>query len=154
MTAPPFHYREIARRHLDATFARMRDTNTPVPPGGWIRTLRDALGMTRSDLARRLEITEQAIKRSEAAESGGTIRLDTLARVAEALDAELVYTLIPRTPLEETVDARATALARREFDDADHTMDLEQQRPETRDTRAFERRVDELRRSNRLWRDP
>lgn len=144
-------YREIARRHLDeqcATFEQVLPAN---PPDGWIRTIREALGMSRADLARRLGLTAEAVKRYETTEAQGTIQLDTLTRVANALGAHVRYAVVPDQPLEQTVRERALELARSELAQVDHTMNLEGQLPSRPATDQLERRVDELRRSSRLW---
>lgn len=47
--------------------------------------------------------------------------------MADALDCELVYALVPRRPLAEAVDRRATELARRAVLGVAHSMALEQQ---------------------------
>jgi hypothetical protein len=55
--------------------------------------------------------------------------LAQLRKLAEGLDCELVYALVPRMPLREVVEARADALARQEVMGVTHTMSLEDQRP-------------------------
>jgi predicted DNA-binding mobile mystery protein A len=65
--------------------------------------------------------------RLEASERNQTIRLDTLARAAEAMDCELVYALVPRKPLEELVTEQAGRKASEQLRRLGHTMALEQQ---------------------------
>jgi predicted DNA-binding mobile mystery protein A len=118
-----------ARQALDRRTVELRRVAAAAarPAGGWVRAIREALGMTTADLATRLGVAQSTIQRLEASEQAGRIQLDTLARVADALDCDLVYALVPRRPLEDVVDDRARELARDELVSVGHTMDLEAQ---------------------------
>ena len=119
-----------ARRALDRRFEELRENLVGAaarPAGGWIRAIRQALGMSTADLAARLEVAPSTVNRFELNERAGRIQLDTLARVAEALDCDLVYALVPRRTLEDIVDDRARTMALRELGAVGHTMDLEAQ---------------------------
>src|SRR4051812_40421450 len=101
-----------AIRHLDKRFAALRPLATaPRPPKGWLRAIRDALGMTTAQLARRLGVSQPRIVELEQSEVGGTVTLNTLQRAAEALGCRLVYVLVPERPLAEVVQERARRLA-------------------------------------------
>jgi predicted DNA-binding mobile mystery protein A len=63
--------------------------------------------MSASELGMRLGVRQQTIHDLEVSERRRTIQLDTLARAADAMDCDLVYALVPRTSLEETVRSRA-----------------------------------------------
>lgn len=97
------------------------------PTGGWVRTIRDALGMTAADLAHRLGVSGVAVTKLEASEREGRARLDTLARAADALGCDLVVALVPRTSLDETVRARARRVATARLNEVTTTMALEVQ---------------------------
>jgi predicted DNA-binding mobile mystery protein A len=97
------------------------------PPRGWIRALREALGMSARQLGQRLGVKQQSVMDLEASEAQGTIQINTLMRVAEALDCTLVYALVPRTSLDEMVTARARSVARAQLVRIGHNMDLEAQ---------------------------
>ena len=78
-----------------------------------------------------------------------------MRRLADGLDCELVYALVPRRPLTETIRARARAIATEEVGGVAHTMSLEEQRPGAERLRKqVERRADELLRGrwSDLWR--
>ena len=90
-----------ARASLDARIEPLRPAAQFVaPPKGWIRAIRDAIGMSGVQLARRMEMTPQSVVDMEKSEAAATIRLETLRKAANALDCTLVYALIPSTPLE------------------------------------------------------
>lgn len=113
------------------------------PHGGWIRAIRDALGMTASQLAARLRVAQPSIANLEASEQRGTIKLDSLARVADALDCDLVYALVPRRPLETMYAERAREVARERLRPVEQTMALERQSVDP-SAHAVEDRVDEI----------
>lgn len=124
------------------------------PLRGWIRAIREAVGMSTTDLAVRLGLTRQAIFAMERSEAEGTIQLDTLRRAATALDCRLVYALVPNDSLSETVDRRARDVARRELGTVLHTMALEDQALSAeRSEELLNDLADELKNSRRLWRN-
>jgi predicted DNA-binding mobile mystery protein A len=83
--------------------------------------------MTQDDLGHRLSVTKQAVRQLEVSEADDSIRLGTLRRAAEALDATLVYALVPNSTLDDTVERRARVVAQRDVERAGHTMLLEDQ---------------------------
>jgi predicted DNA-binding mobile mystery protein A len=83
--------------------------------------------MPAVQLARRLGMKAQSIADIEKSEASGTIQMKTLRRVAEALDCVVVYAIVPKSSLEDMVDARAREIAGRELARIAHTMDLEAQ---------------------------
>jgi predicted DNA-binding mobile mystery protein A len=117
-----------ARRRLDERLRLLKpeDRFRP-PPRGWVRAIRDALGMTGVQFARRLEIKPQSVDALEQSEASGSIQLRTLRRAAEALDCTLVYALVPNDSLENSVRARARKIALRDLGRVAHTMKLEAQ---------------------------
>lgn len=116
-----------ARRSLDRVLTPYRTLPGRRPPRGWIRAIRDALGMTAAQLGVRLGVSQPSVQKLERSEQEDTIQLSSLRRVAEALDCELVYVFVPRTPLEQTFDTAARAFARRELGAINHSMALEDQ---------------------------
>lgn len=81
------------------------------PRSGWVKTLRLAMGMSSLALGQRLEMSAQGVRQLERAESRGTITLKTLARLADGLDCDVRYVLVPRTSLVEQVLRRAQELS-------------------------------------------
>ena len=116
-----------ARRSLDRTLTPYRELPGRRPPKGWIRAIRDALGMTAEQLGERLSITQPSVQRLERSEAEDTIQLNTLRRVAEALGCEVVYALVPREGLQQAYDRAAREVARRELGAISHSMALEDQ---------------------------
>jgi predicted DNA-binding mobile mystery protein A len=122
--------RHTARRALDRRLEHWRELGsaTTRPRGGWVRAIREALGMSAADLGRLMHVTDTSVLRLEQSEQGNRARLDTLKRAADALGCDLVYALVPRQPLEQIVAVRARDVARDELARVDHTMTLEAQR--------------------------
>lgn len=144
--------RAVARNRLDARLARVPDLARPNK--GWIRALRDALGMSSADLARRMGVSQQRVPAIERGEQNMTIKLDTLMRAADALGCELVYALVPRTSLDDMVAnqarRRATGVLRRVTQHAR----LEDQQPTDADlTEQIEELAAELAERRGLWRE-
>lgn len=146
---------EDAIHHLDSRFATLRPLlKTQRPPKGWLRAVRDALGMTTKQFARRLGVSQPRIVELEQSEASGTVTLNTLNRAAEALGCRLVYALVPEKPLADTVLERAELLARQRQVAVEHTMRLEDQAvKDKRAARALYEQIveDLLQRPARLW---
>ena len=144
-----------AIRHLDKRLSTLRPlTKSPRPPKGWLRAVRDALGMTTAQLARRIGVTQPRIVELEQSEVSGSVTLRSLQRAAEALGCQVVYALVPVRPLAEVVRARAELLADKQLASVHHTMSLEDQA--VRDKQANKKLrqqfiQDLLRRPARLW---
>jgi predicted DNA-binding mobile mystery protein A len=122
------NFNELKLRQLDANLARWRSADlSSRPSSGWIKTIREALGMPATHLAKRLGVVASTVTRLEASEADDTVSLATLCRAAEALGCELKYALVPRQSLANTLDARANQLARARMGAVAHTMALEAQ---------------------------
>ncbi len=120
--------RRIARQRLDERLSAFKpESRFAVPPKGWIRAIRDALGMSALQLGTRLGVKSQSVADMEKSEGYGTIQLKTLRKAAEALDCTLVYALVPNSSLEGAVQTRAREIASKELARIGHTMDLEAQ---------------------------
>lgn len=120
--------RVTARRQLDKRLNLLRKKELFArPPRGWIKAIRESLGMTTRQFARRIGIVQSRAVDIEKAEVKGSITLDSLERAARALDCELVYALVPRNPLEVMVEERANRVAKRRLKQAAHSMALEDQ---------------------------
>ena len=98
------------------------------PRAGWLRAIREGLGLTLRELATRLGVTVPAVRSLERAEAEDRITLASLRRVAAAMGCEVVYGLVPRVG---SLAALAEHEARREvaphIEAAEHSMRLEAQ---------------------------
>jgi predicted DNA-binding mobile mystery protein A len=103
-------------------------SKVPRPPMGWVRAMRQALGISASELGRSLGRSRQLPLQLEKAEASDAITLKSLRSVANAMGCDLVYALVPRSgSIQDLRKARATALAREHVLRVEHSMALEDQ---------------------------
>ncbi len=120
--------KKLIRQQLEITLQKFRSLlDISMPPKGWIRAVRDALGMNGRQLADRLNVTRQRTALIEKDELGGSATIKTMRRVAESLDCVFVYALVPRTSLKQTLHEQAKRVARKRLARVSHTMMLENQ---------------------------
>ena len=152
-----YEERAAARRQLDKRLNILRDSDTFTrPPRGWIKAIREALGMTTVQLAKRLGVSQPRAVAIEKAETEGSLTLGSLERAAHALDCQLIYTLAPRKPLDELVAERAQHLAIRRLESTRHSMSLEDQEVDTNDEEEqFKRLTQRLieKAGSELWKE-
>lgn len=111
----------------DEELAPIKALHFTQPPTGWIRTIRTTLRMSQAELAALLSINQKSLHALEASEAKKTIRLDSLEKVADALDCDLVYALVPRDSLENHYRDRAHSIASAQLAGIANTMALEGQ---------------------------
>jgi predicted DNA-binding mobile mystery protein A len=98
------------------------------PQRGWLRAIREGLGLSLEDVGKKLGQSRRRIQEFEKAESKDRITLRSLRRVAAALDCELVYAIVPKSgTITELAERRARAQATEDVLDVEHTMALENQ---------------------------
>jgi predicted DNA-binding mobile mystery protein A len=120
--------RKLAREQLDETLRNFDSAkNVAVPTKGWIRAIRDTLGMTGLQLAKRLDVHQQRIARLEQDEKLGKVTLNTMKKAAAALDCVFVYGIVPKESLEQMVRHQAEKVARKRMARSNQMMRLEKQ---------------------------
>lgn len=86
--------------------------DVPVPPKGWLHTLRTALQMSLRQVSAKASITPQSLKDMASREEAGTINLNTLRDVANAMDMQLVCGFVSKhESLDQMIEKRAKELA-------------------------------------------
>lgn len=99
-----------------------------IPENGWINTIRTTLNMTMAQVGTKLNITRQGVKRLEDSEANGTITLNSLKDVANAMDLRLVYALVPKDgTINDLIQKKAEKLAQRIVLRTNQNMKLEDQ---------------------------
>jgi predicted DNA-binding mobile mystery protein A len=148
-------HRLVARQQLDKTLSACGSVRQITPPvKGWLRAIRDALGMSGKQLANRLKVSQPRIPRLEQDEVSGAVTLKTMRQAAEALDCVFVYAIVPRTSLEDTVRVQARTVAEARMQRVSHSMLLEAQSLSAGEQRAsLDAAVEELVREmpKELW---
>lgn len=145
-----------ARQRLDERLLALKpESRFLPPPKGWVRAIREALGMTGVQFARRLGVSPQSVDALEKSEATGAVQLKTLRRAAEVLNCRLVYALIPNSSLEDSVDERARKIALRDLDRVAHTMVLEAQGTGTADIEDRIRKyIRDTLKERDIWNEP
>ncbi len=99
-----------------------------VPNKGWINTIRTTLNMTMAQLGAKLNITRQGVKRIENSEAKGTLSINSLKEVAEALELKFVYGFVPKDgSIDNLINLKAENLARKIVLRTNQNMKLENQ---------------------------
>lgn len=120
--------RRLRRRQLDQQLSAIQSLNVPpTPNGGWIRAIREALGMSLESFGQRLGVSRQTAHELSKAEQDGSLTIRRLRSAADALNCDLIVLVVPRQPLEQTVMDRARVVAREQVMRTSHSMALEEQ---------------------------
>lgn len=117
----------LARKQLERRVAPLRDLNVVAPPRGWMKAIREALGMSTRQLAARMNASPSRVPAIEKAEVSGATTIRTLREAAAAMNCTFVYAFVPTKPLDEILRDRAAQKAGRDIARLDHTMRLENQ---------------------------
>jgi predicted DNA-binding mobile mystery protein A len=121
-------FQQIKINQLDRRFNKkvlLREVENPRE--GWIKEIRKALMMTYSQLGKKLSVTPAAIQRFEKNEMEGSINLNSLNKIATALNCKLIYAIVPNESLEKTIDSQIDKVVRQVVSKIDHSMSLEKQ---------------------------
>lgn len=124
-------FRDLRLQQLATAFTAFDSGKLPPRPrGGWLRAMREALGMAQSKIAKKMHVRQQSIASFEKAEAEDRITLANLRRVAETMGCELVYAIIPKSgSVQELAEERAKSEAAKRVLSVEHTMALEDQAP-------------------------
>ena len=147
----------VARQRTAQMDDILHDVQVPLRPrGGWLSTMRQALGMTKTQLSDRLSIARTGVNRLETNELKGAITITSLTNAAEALGCELQYVLVPHKPLGDMVAEQALKRARDKLGRINQSQALEASAMESQSlSRAVADLAKEIevRRPADLWND-
>ncbi len=120
-------YTHIKLLQLDKSLKGLN--NLPLPEKGWINKVRNTLDISFSYIAKKLNTSRQVANSFEQNEIDGTITLNTLKKVAEALDCNLVYAFVPKDKsFEKLVENKADKIAEYIISRTSNSMNLEMQK--------------------------
>ena len=94
---------------------------------GWLKTVRKALGMSGSQLAKRLGVTKGRVSQAESAELTESATLKSMQNMAQAMNCRFVYAVIPEKEIESIIKDQATLKAKEQIRAASTQMALEAQ---------------------------
>ncbi|MEN6307881.1 MAG: mobile mystery protein A [Anaerohalosphaeraceae bacterium] len=148
-------YKKLRRIQLEEALQQFEALKAAaVPEKGWIRAIRDALGMSGRQLARRMGVNQQRVARMERDERPGKLTLKTLQAAAEAMDCVFVYGIVPRDSLEQMIRNQARRLAKKQTTRSNQLMRLENQELDEKEKdKAMKELVEEIVRTmpKSLW---
>ncbi len=125
-------------------FAKLKQV--AIPPTGWIKAIRIALGMSMLQLGNKLFVSKQAILDMEKREKEGSITIRLLKEIGRALDMQFVYGFVPNEgSLDAFIEKRASELAAKIVLRTSNTMKLEDQgNTKQRIEKAIKERTEEF----------
>jgi predicted DNA-binding mobile mystery protein A len=117
-----------------------------VPPIGWIKAIRNGIGMSMEQLGKKLSITKQGVMDIEKREKEGAITIKSMQEIAKAMDTQFVYGFVPNAgSLEEMIETRALEIASKIVERTSTTMKLEDQaNSKVRVEKAIKERASEI----------
>ena len=120
--------KKVVRDQLDKKLTILRSfTSSGTPQSGWIRSIREALGLSSVELGKKTGLDQSRISRLESAEKSGNLKISSLQKIAKGLNMQFVYGFVSESTLEEIVRARAKAIAIARMKRLNDTMRLEKQ---------------------------
>ena len=121
-------YQKLRLSQVDRNLAQAKILSVSVVQyDSWIKTIREALGMSTRQLAKKLKASQSVVTSAERNELAHTITLAQLDKFADALGCKVVYSFVPETSLEAMVNERAEAIGNSQVSMVQHTMRLEDQ---------------------------
>jgi predicted DNA-binding mobile mystery protein A len=123
-------FRQLRLSQLDRNL-ELAGSLPPRPSGGWIASVREALGLSQRQVGKKMQASGQAIQQFEKAEARDRITLRAIRRVAGTMGCDLVYVLVPKSgSFAELAEQPTRDRAARDVKSVIHTMALENQKPE------------------------
>jgi predicted DNA-binding mobile mystery protein A len=118
---------KILREQLDSKLNLLKPFAAVNFEKGWVKTIREALGMSTTQLAKKVGIDQSRISRLENAETEKDLKLSSLKKIAEGLDMKFVYGFVPKESLETMMQEQARKIAIKRLGKVSHTMKVEDQ---------------------------
>ena len=123
-------FRQLRLHQLDRNLEIARSL-PPLPSGGWIASVREALGLSQRQVGKKMRASGQAVQQLERSEAEDRITLRALRRVAGTMGCELIYVLVPKSgSFAELAEEPTRERVARDVQSVVHTMALEDQKPE------------------------
>ena len=119
--------RKLIREQLDGKLVKLIPLSSLNIEKGWIKMIREALGMSTKQLGKRVGIDQSRISRIENAEIESDLKLSSLKKIADGLNMKFVYGFVPEGSLEDLVREQAKKIALKRMAKVSHTMRLEEQ---------------------------
>lgn len=118
--------RKIKAKQIEAEVSELSKLSRPST--GWVKTIREALGMNTRQLGNRCNVSSERIIRIEADELEGRTTLATLEKTAKAMNCKLVYAFVPNDEIIKFIEQTAEDKAEMQLMQTSHHMALEDQK--------------------------
>jgi predicted DNA-binding mobile mystery protein A len=138
---------KLQLQQLNEKLAQLTDLqHVIVPPIGWIKAIRNGIGMSMEQLGKKLSITKQGVMDIEKREKEGAITIKSMQEIAKAMDMKLIYGFVPNEgDLEQMIETRAIEMAKKIVERTSNTMKLEDQaNSKERIEKAIKERASEI----------
>ncbi len=159
-----FEYITHRKKYLSVMFNKMaikhaqkrRESLLRVLPSmkvrpGWIKYIRSVLGMTLKELGSLAGLSLPTIAQAEKREAEGKVTIETLNKIANAMECEFVYAFVPKEDIPEMLKKKAMEKAKRSILRADTHMSLEDQKVQDDLTSRVERLAEKLIEKGKVW---
>ncbi|MBE9477292.1 MAG: helix-turn-helix domain-containing protein [Proteobacteria bacterium] len=121
---------DTKRRQAVSTISRAAHASEEIrkPMGGWIALFQSALGISSTQLAKNVNVSRNSLYKSVENEKAGTISLNQLSKIADAMDGRLIYAIVPKQgDVKDIIMQQARKKAKRTIMRARAHMALEEQ---------------------------
>jgi len=118
---------------------------------GWISYMRKAMCMSQSLLAKAAGLNQVTVLQIEKREIDGKVTIQTMRKIAAAMECEFVYAIIPKQELTEFLKKKALAKAARIIRNVDVHMTLEDQRVSEDINERIKRVAEDLLAKGDIW---
>ena len=132
-------------------FDKFKKTVMEKPLQGWIKTIRELLGMTTIQFSKKLKISQPRLVFMEKNEKN--LKLSTMEKIADELNCDFVYALVPREKINNIIYNRAKQKALQIITKVNNNMSLENQLSENKE--ILEETIEDLlnKKITRIWDD-
>lgn len=141
--------KKLLRKSYQKKFDLMKKAAIERPPQGWLKTIREFLGMTTTQLAKKINVAQPRVINLEKNEKN--TKISTMERIADALNCDFIYAFIPRENIDDIIYNQAKKKALKILNRVNKNMGLENQLSDNEDT--LEEVIKELLDNNiaRIW---
>jgi predicted DNA-binding mobile mystery protein A len=143
---------KLAMKQINKRLGKLRPliTETQIR-SGWISYLRQALCMTLAKLAERSQSNLSTVQQIEKREAEGKVTLQTMKKIAAAMDCEFIYAMVPKKDLPLYLKQIATKKATSIIKQADVHMALEDQKVNEDIKERISRLAEDLLQKGDIW---
>ena len=130
-------------------FDKFKEIVMEKPLQGWIKTIRELLGMTTIQFSKKLKISQPRLVFMEKNEKN--LKLSTMEKIADELNCDFVYALVPREKINNIIYNRAKQKALQIVNKVNNNMSLENQLSD--DKEILEETIEDLlnKKITRIW---